>query len=202
VVTRKERAALTRAALLDAARRVFAERGYLGTKITDITAAAGRSTGTFYEHFADKDELLTALMADLENDADIGIEHLEGEHDLTDRAHLRAHIAVFVTVYRKHLPVIVARLQSTMAADPSTGSAWRTLYDETGSFRRHLEYLSEKGHRLPGDPALLAAAMGAMMSMLGYSLFTAGDHGPAYGDDAIVDALTDLLLNGLAGAGQ
>src|SRR5215475_3909202 len=51
-------AADTRERLLRAAAAVFAERGYDGTRVADIAAAAGVSNGALYGHFGSKAELL------------------------------------------------------------------------------------------------------------------------------------------------
>jgi AcrR family transcriptional regulator len=51
-------AAETRERLLSAAADVFAERGYDGTRVADIAAAAGVSNGAMYAHFSSKAELL------------------------------------------------------------------------------------------------------------------------------------------------
>lgn len=192
---RKAKAAQTRAALLDAARALFAERGYLKTKITDITAAAGRATGSFYEHFADKDELLRALLADLETavDDELAAREHPREHDLTDRAQLRDHVAISWTVMRRHRSVQVALFQAMVADDPASGRAWRDLTEQTDMLRDHLQWLRERDHPLPGDPRLLAAAMGAMLALLSYALPPGGP----YDDDTVIDALTDLLRTGL-----
>ena len=51
----------TRAAIADAARNLFAERGFHRTTLADITAAAGRSPAVFYRYFDDKEDLLAGL---------------------------------------------------------------------------------------------------------------------------------------------
>ena len=48
--------------LLAAASRVFASRGYYGTKIMDIVREAGLSSGAIYGRFASKNDLLIAAM--------------------------------------------------------------------------------------------------------------------------------------------
>jgi AcrR family transcriptional regulator len=51
----------TREAIEVAARKLFAERGFHGTTLADITSAAGKSPAVFYRYFADKEDLLAAL---------------------------------------------------------------------------------------------------------------------------------------------
>jgi AcrR family transcriptional regulator len=55
-------AAETRERLLLAAADVFARRGYDGTRVADIAAAADVSSGALYAHFGSKAELLVAAL--------------------------------------------------------------------------------------------------------------------------------------------
>lgn len=51
----------TREAIELAARKLFAERGFHGTTLADITSAAGKSSAVFYRYFDDKEDLLAEL---------------------------------------------------------------------------------------------------------------------------------------------
>ena len=55
---RKKRA--TRAAIHKAAMRLFAERGFAGTTIDDVAAAADVSRATVFSYFATKEDLVFA----------------------------------------------------------------------------------------------------------------------------------------------
>lgn len=197
---RREKAAETEAALKEAARRQFVARGYLNTKITDITAAAGRATGSFYEHFASKQALLQSLLADMHGQARdvMTTDEHPRDHDLTDRAQLRAHLSVAWHVMRDNLPVMVALSESAMTAEDGPDQGWRRLVEDTDVLRDHLEYLREQGRELPGDPALVAAAMGGMLSTIAFAVLRSNKAG--FTDDEILDTLTGLLLNGLKGS--
>ncbi len=59
------RGAATRARLLEAAERVFAELGYHEASIVKITEAAGVAQGTFYLYFAGKQQVFDEVVRDL-----------------------------------------------------------------------------------------------------------------------------------------
>lgn len=61
-LTRQEQRELTRERLLDAASTLFARQGIAPTTVEQIAAEAGYTRGAVYSNFADKDELLVALV--------------------------------------------------------------------------------------------------------------------------------------------
>jgi AcrR family transcriptional regulator len=66
---RSERKAATRARLLAAAARVYAQRGFAGATLDEVAADAGFTKGAVYAHFGSKEKLLLALLQ----------EHLSGQ---------------------------------------------------------------------------------------------------------------------------
>jgi len=104
-------------------------------------------------------------------------------------------------VMRDNRPVTIALFESALADGPASGALWQRLTADTGMLRDHLQFLREQGRELPGDPTLVAAAMGGMLSMLAYAMPppAPGAPAPGYPDRQVLDTLTSLLLHGLAG---
>src|SRR5215510_1193556 len=55
----------TRAAVVDAARTLFLRKGYAGTTMEEIAAAAGLTKRTVYNNYGDKEALFTQIVADV-----------------------------------------------------------------------------------------------------------------------------------------
>lgn len=70
--------------LLDAAERLFAERGIDATTVEDVTRAAGVAKGTFYLYFESKDHVLAALRERLARHWTQGIEALPPPEQVDD----------------------------------------------------------------------------------------------------------------------
>lgn len=101
----------TEAAFIDAARRTFAEKGYFNTKISDIAAAAGKSSGSFYNYWKSKEDLLTDLVDRFASDVAGRILQGKGDDPLEN---IRAAVRVYWESYREHLAEMVGLFQMSM----------------------------------------------------------------------------------------
>jgi TetR/AcrR family transcriptional repressor of nem operon len=59
-MTRQERSAATRSAIVDAASALVNRRGFAGASISEVLAATGLEKGGLYNHFASKEDLAVA----------------------------------------------------------------------------------------------------------------------------------------------
>jgi AcrR family transcriptional regulator len=75
----------TRARLIEAARRIAATRGIEVTPISEITDEAGVGVGSFYNHFATKEELLEVVISDTFEAHGVALDRIhEGKDDIAE----------------------------------------------------------------------------------------------------------------------
>ncbi|MGW4713654.1 TetR/AcrR family transcriptional regulator [Nocardia sp. NPDC004260] len=195
-LSRKEKSAETEQVLKAAALRLFAERGYLNTKITDITTAAGRAAGSFYNHFASKEELLQALLSDLAAAGDERAEGPDHNPDFSDPEAVRYHVAGNWTFAREHGPVLRAVNQAALVNEKFAQMVARFGRQQRADIADHVEGFADRGLRLPSTPD----ASLAMMFMLTQSLLAAVEEGSVeLTDEQAVEGLTRFIYRGLTG---
>jgi len=75
----KQEAAGTRSRIVDAAERVFRDKGVAHARLEDVAAAANVTRGAIYWHFRDKAELFEAMMRRVEMPAQVMMERAEAD---------------------------------------------------------------------------------------------------------------------------
>jgi len=169
-----------------AAVRVFARTGYLNAKITDITAEAGRATGSFYKHFASKEQLLEALLADLLAEGDASAATPEHGDDFRDRAAVRYHVATYWHFYRRHRTIVEALRQAATVDEAFARRSQEMMEPDLRHIAGHLAKIDD----LPGDPLMVATIFTATLSAF------AQVWAPQKDDEAI-ETLTSFLHRGM-----
>ena len=188
--TQASRSAATRAALLEAGRRLFAERGYAGAARDDIVARAGVTRGALQHHFGRKQDLFLAVVEELE--AELGVRIITASMEAGDSP--MAHLAVGSHVFLDAAIDGAFRQIVLLDAPAVLGwQAWRELDARfgLGLVKEALAAAMEVGEmeRQPVEPVahMLLAALneGAML------VAQADDHAAARAE---VGAAVDRLL--------
>jgi AcrR family transcriptional regulator len=188
-------AAETRERLLRAAADVFAERGYDGTRVADIAAAAGVSNGALYAHFASKADLLVDALRTHGR-------HLLGELFAADPD--RPVVDLLLTVGR-WLPrrrdargYLIVEALVAARRDEDVARLMRGYVGERADWLAELMRVAQAGGEL--DPALSPSALAhfCLLLAMGSALVTPDLH--AVGDQEWAALLT-RVVTALAPAG-
>jgi AcrR family transcriptional regulator len=118
---REQNKAENRAALLKAARAVFAEMGHGAAGVRDIVRRTDLASGTFYNYFKDKDEIFEAVVGELTGE--LLRRHRQGRATANSAEEfLRQHFAVYFNFLVED-PELLALARSSF-------TAVRTLLDK------------------------------------------------------------------------
>jgi AcrR family transcriptional regulator len=189
-VNRKlERGQATRHELVEAATRLFAERGYEDTSIEAVLRETGVSRGALYHHFAGKEALFEAALEEVERGvARAVIDSVAGVSDPVEA--LRKGTRTWLELADD--PVV--RQISLIDAPSVVGwEQWRGIDERHGfGLMKHaLESLAAAGHVRPELVDVLAHML--LAALVEVALLIARSDDPAAAKRAGEDAIEELL---------
>ena len=172
-----------RALIVDAAGRLFGERGYDGTRLDDVAAAAGVTKPILYRHFADKRALYLALLERHAGDLGSFAAAVPPGVDLQER--LRAVLEVWVA-YAGDRAYAWRMLFRDTGGGPEIAAVRRAVHDRArGVLADMIEQLRETE-----IPAREREPLAELLSMGMASLVLWAMDADRLGDPALVDAMT------------
>jgi TetR/AcrR family fatty acid metabolism transcriptional regulator len=194
-----ERSKDKRERILEAALRVFAERGFYNAKVSEVAREAGVADGTIYLYCANKDDLLIQLFEDR---MDFIIQRLRGELEKADHSPLdqlrrliRLHIdlaifdpdlAEFITVELRQSSKFVKEYEN-----PQFVEYLRILRDMIEEGQRVGEIRAGMDSRL-----IVRAIFGALDEVL--LTLTLASRTRSVDVKMAADQLADLIIDGMA----
>jgi AcrR family transcriptional regulator len=186
--TQAQRRATTRRALLDAARSLFAEKGYHGTAAEEIVGRAGLTRGALYHHFEDKKDLFRVVVDEMEGEIDEEIEAAERAHSGLPEAVMAGYRA-FVDA------VLDPEMRGTFFLEgPAVlGWEWREIdaRHAVGKIEEGLEALIAEGFVEPQPVGPLARLING--TLLEAAFFVAASEDPEAARDEVWGAMERLV---------
>ena len=183
--------------LVEAAVRVFARKGFHGSRVGDIAEEAGVAHGLLYHYFRSKDEVLETIFRDAWQRLTIETDRIEAS-DIALREQLRRFARIYLGSWLV-TPELIAVLVREIARSPAVGSQVGEVRGVFLSLMRMIEAARERGEVRADCNALLAAwtVYGALEEILtGWVLGQL----PAEEDDVerAVATVVDIAHAGLA----
>lgn len=159
--------------ILEAARQVFAERGFHGTRMSDIAQAIGVSQGTMYHYFRSKDELFLAVLNVWNEQIGSIVQQLpNSDVSIVDKFWMVNQLAVsFFETGEDLLPVLVEYWAYTLRNPEAAASFQEFFVVMQQSFKDILQEGIEAGEFKPVDVEVVSVL--PLIILDGITLLTA-----------------------------
>jgi AcrR family transcriptional regulator len=188
-----------RRAILEAAVRVFARKGFHTSRVGDIAAEAGVAHGLLYHYFPSKEELLATIFRDTWRALLEALREVE-ESDKPAREQLRKVAAIVLRTWRRE-PDLVRVIVREVARGPQLTREINEIGQAMDAIERIVARGQERGELRSDVDARLAAVIlyGALDEILtGWVLGQLSDREE---DVARAErAVVDVVVRGLVGA--
>jgi len=199
---RRQAAARTRAAILDAARELFTERGYTATPMTAIAERAGVALDTVYASAGRKPDLARLLIETAISGTDQAVpaerrDYVKAVQAATDADTKIAIFAEAVTAIAPRLALVLSIIQQAAPAEPDLAALWAEIAERrAANMRRFVANLATVAP-LRLDPGQAADIIWATNAAETYQLLV-GQRGwtPQQYQAFLTDTWTRLLLPG------
>ena len=185
---------------MDAARRIFAERGYHETTVEDITRASGVAKGTFYLYFQEKREIFLAIIRELlDTIKAIGasVSQLSpGDDPLAFLARSEAAAIRLMEIFQDNRALARLAYRESMGMDAGLEAMIREFYTDLADLgARNIALAQAAGLLRPADPRLTAYACIGMVERVLLALLEAPERFPEPRE--LIHQLTALVYEGL-----
>jgi AcrR family transcriptional regulator len=161
---RARQAAETRARLLDAAKSIFEEKGYLSSSVAAIVKRANVSHGTFYHYFHSRDDVFRAIAQQAEDrlqDFATGARDSQPGCSVSER--LRQGIGAFLATYQDQAQIMRAIEEVSRHDDELRSLRNRRLRRFIDDMAGWISTMQRHGMADPTlDPILTAAILGSI----------------------------------------
>ena len=189
-----ERRAATRQALMDAARALFAERGFAGVGREEIVRRAGVTRGAMYHYFASKEELFRAVYEAVERDL-LDSVAVAAVRDPDPVQQLRLGTRAFLDAAGTEEVRRISLLDAPAVLDPSVRKELSSQYG-LGLVTEALRAVAAAGRLSVGTPASLAPILLAAMHEAATRI---ADGEPA---DQLIEVMDELIVRVTSGPGR
>ncbi len=166
--------------LMAAATRVFAEKGFHDTKVSDIVARAGVAQGTFYLYFKSKNDVFFRLVSSCcERVLNKVGAASEARAHVTNAAESRANSLRFLTglfqLLEQERSVLRLILANPTGIDPAIDKMLISLKEAlVERVRQNLEKGIAAGYLRPSNTTIVAEAVVGMVYHLAFEQFVRG----------------------------